>query len=223
MPLPGTVGPAVAKKPPHTGGKQSAPHAPPIDSSSRHLDFSKVDVPSEPALNDSPSPNPPKPKKVVFQRGLGEYPKRERKPIQSSFRALHAKPSTNDPSNRREALAQDMTKRLRKPFISNVLPPMSELGISDGSPVELFKNNKGARDLAYNPEHHSRTKHVDHRHFYVRELVENKEIVVPYVKTDDNLETVLCFARQNYERTHGGLSYFIRVCCSLTSGSYVEL
>ena len=63
----------------------------------------------------------------------------------------------------------------------------SELGISDGSPVELFEDNKGARDLAYNPEHHSRTKHIDRRHFYVRELVENKEIVVPYVKTDDNL------------------------------------
>ena len=63
----------------------------------------------------------------------------------------------------------------------------SELGISDGSPVELFEDNKGARDLAYNPEHHSRTKHIDRWHFYVRELVENKEIVVPHVKTDDNL------------------------------------
>ena len=42
-------------------------------------------------------------------------------------------------------------------------------------------------DLAYNPEHHSRSKHIDRRHFYVRELVEMGEIVVPYVRSDDNL------------------------------------
>ena len=62
-----------------------------------------------------------------------------------------------------------------------------ELGIADESPIPLSEDNKGARDLAYNPEHHSRTKHIDRRHFYVREMVENGEIVVPYVNSDDNL------------------------------------
>ena len=63
----------------------------------------------------------------------------------------------------------------------------SELGLIDGEPIELFGDNKGARDLAYNPEHHARTKHIDRRHFYVREMVENGELVVPYVNTDENL------------------------------------
>ena len=63
----------------------------------------------------------------------------------------------------------------------------TEMGIHDESPVELHGDNKGAIDLAYNPEHHSRTKHIDRRHFYVREMVENGEIVVPCVQTDDNL------------------------------------
>ena len=63
----------------------------------------------------------------------------------------------------------------------------SELGLVDGEPIELFGDNKGARDLAYNPEHHARTKHIDRRHFYVREMVENGELVVPYVNTDENL------------------------------------
>ena len=44
-----------------------------------------------------------------------------------------------------------------------------------------------ARDLAYNPEHHEKTKHIERRHFYVRELVENGELIVPYVNTADNL------------------------------------
>ena len=48
-------------------------------------------------------------------------------------------------------------------------------------------DNKGAVDLAYNPEHHQRTKHIERRHFYVREAVERGEIRVPFVRTDDNL------------------------------------
>ena len=34
--------------------------------------------------------------------------------------------------------------------------------------VELKTDNKAARDLAYNPEHHERTKHIERRHFYIR-------------------------------------------------------
>ena len=63
----------------------------------------------------------------------------------------------------------------------------TELGLADESPIKLYGDNKGAIDLAYNPEHHSRTKHIDRRHFYIREMVENNEIVVPYVSTDENL------------------------------------
>ena len=44
-----------------------------------------------------------------------------------------------------------------------------------------------ARDLAYNPEHHEKSKHIERRHFYVRELVENEELVVPFVSTTANM------------------------------------
>ena len=47
-------------------------------------------------------------------------------------------------------------------------------------------DNTGARDLAYNPEHHARTKHIDRRHFYVRELVEDMRITVPFVPSEEN-------------------------------------
>ena len=52
---------------------------------------------------------------------------------------------------------------------------------------ELFVDNTAARDLAYNPQHHDRTKHIARRHFFIRELVENGRIAVPYVKSIDNL------------------------------------
>ena len=51
----------------------------------------------------------------------------------------------------------------------------------------MHVDNTGARDLAYNPQHHERTKHIERRHFYIRELVEMNQIVVPIVKTDDNI------------------------------------
>ena len=62
-----------------------------------------------------------------------------------------------------------------------------ELGVTDDAPLALYGDNQGSIDLAYNPEHHARTKHIDRRHFFIREAVENNEIVVPYVQTDANL------------------------------------
>ena len=62
-----------------------------------------------------------------------------------------------------------------------------ELGLSDEKAATLYLDNKGAIDLAYNPEHHQRTKHIERRHFFVRECVENQTLVVPYVASADNL------------------------------------
>ena len=53
-------------------------------------------------------------------------------------------------------------------------------------PTPLATDNKAARDLAFNPEHHNRTKHVERRHFYVRDMVEKFELTVPFVGTADN-------------------------------------
>ena len=64
---------------------------------------------------------------------------------------------------------------------------MSELEVKQGdSPLNLSTDNTGARDLAYNPEHHQRVKHIERRHFFIRECVENMRINVPYVNTMDN-------------------------------------
>ena len=64
---------------------------------------------------------------------------------------------------------------------------LTEIGLRAPGPIELATDNTAARDLAYNPEHHEKTKHIERRHFYVRELVESGEMVVPYVGTADNL------------------------------------
>ena len=64
---------------------------------------------------------------------------------------------------------------------------LQELGVDIPEPTALALDNRAARDLAYNPEHHERTKHVERRHFYVRECVEDLLITVPFVASHDNL------------------------------------
>ena len=63
----------------------------------------------------------------------------------------------------------------------------TELGLHDGTSIDLHVDNKSAIDVAYNPEHRTAMKHVDRRHFYVRELVENHRLRVPFVATVNNI------------------------------------
>ena len=64
---------------------------------------------------------------------------------------------------------------------------LHELGQHDADPTRLCVDNQAAQDLAYNPEHHKRTKHIERRHFFVRERVESLEISVPFVRSELNM------------------------------------
>ena len=65
---------------------------------------------------------------------------------------------------------------------------ISELGYKESAePVHLSLDNKAAIDSAYNPENHAKTKHIERRHYFIRELVENNRIVVPFVPSEANL------------------------------------
>ena len=68
---------------------------------------------------------------------------------------------------------------------------LKALGEDLDEPSETFTDNIGAKDLAYNPEHHKRSKHIERRHFYVRDMVEAMELRVPHVGTYDNIADIL--------------------------------
>ena len=63
---------------------------------------------------------------------------------------------------------------------------LNELGLSDGS-VRLGMDNQGAIDLSYNPEHHAKTKHIERRHYFIRDMVESHAIHVPFVRSSENM------------------------------------
>ena len=65
---------------------------------------------------------------------------------------------------------------------------VSELGFKDSEePIHLSLDNKAAIDSSYNPENHAKTKHIERRHYFIRELVEANRIVVPFVPSEANL------------------------------------
>eukprot|EP00965_Chrysotila_dentata_P098032 3241594-Pleurochrysis_carterae.AAC.1 len=66
----------------------------------------------------------------------------------------------------------------------------ADLGLPAPEPTALAMDNKPAIDLAYNPEHHQRSKHIDRRHFFVRERVEAHDITIPFVNSTANLADV---------------------------------
>ena len=48
-------------------------------------------------------------------------------------------------------------------------------------------DNQAAIASAYNPENHGKLKHVERRHFFIREAIEDAKICVPFVRSDENL------------------------------------
>ena len=57
--------------------------------------------------------------------------------------------------------------------------------------IQLLGDNQGAISLIKNPEHHSRTKHIDVQYHYVREIAEDDLIEPSYVPTSDMIADIL--------------------------------
>ena len=52
-------------------------------------------------------------------------------------------------------------------------------------------DNQGCIALAKNPKHHSRTKHIDVQHHFIREKIEEEEIYLVYCPTEHMVADVL--------------------------------
>ena len=54
----------------------------------------------------------------------------------------------------------------------------------------VYYDNTSAINISKNPIQHSRTKHIDIRHHFIRELVENKTVVIEHVATENQLADI---------------------------------
>ena len=59
------------------------------------------------------------------------------------------------------------------------------------SPTVIYEDNEGALQLANNPVHHDKTKHINIKHHFIRETVAAKQILVLRVVTKDNVSDLL--------------------------------
>jgi len=66
---------------------------------------------------------------------------------------------------------------------------LKDYGVSQG-PVPLLCDNESAIKIAHNPVQHSRTKHIDIRHHFLRDHVTNGDITLTYVGTNDQLADI---------------------------------
>ncbi|CAM8923229.1 unnamed protein product [Rhodiola kirilowii] len=66
---------------------------------------------------------------------------------------------------------------------------LSEYGVEQKE-MTLYCDNMSAISISKNPVQHSRTKHIDIRHHFIRELVEQKVVNLKHVTTDNQLADI---------------------------------
>ncbi|XP_035713879.1 uncharacterized protein LOC118438167 [Folsomia candida] len=64
---------------------------------------------------------------------------------------------------------------------------LEELGFPQESPTIIHVDNQSAIKLVKNPEMHSRSKHIDVRYHYTRELVSTGQLAIEYVHTSEQI------------------------------------
>ena len=58
------------------------------------------------------------------------------------------------------------------------------------SPTKIFCDSKSAIELTKNLVFHGRSKHIDIKYHFIRDLVQDREIVVDYCKTEEQVADV---------------------------------
>jgi hypothetical protein len=88
-------------------------------------------------------------------------------------------------STESEYIAQLAAKELMwlRAFIGELTTPFAE-------PTVLHCDNQGAIALSKDNKFHTRTKHINIRYHYICEAVENKNILMQYIPTDDNIADI---------------------------------
>ena len=61
----------------------------------------------------------------------------------------------------------------------------------DQGTIVVFCDNTSAINISKNPVLHSRTKHIDIRHHFIRDLVEDKVVSLEYVPTKGQIADIL--------------------------------
>ena len=67
---------------------------------------------------------------------------------------------------------------------------LRELGENVESPTVIYVDNQSAIKISENDTEHDRTKHIDIRHYYIRELIKSGEIKLKWLPTCEQLADI---------------------------------
>jgi hypothetical protein len=68
---------------------------------------------------------------------------------------------------------------------------LGEIGFEQDQATQLYIDNQAAQKLSQNPVFHGRTKHIDVRHHFIRDMVSQNQVKLSYVPTDKNVADLM--------------------------------
>jgi len=68
---------------------------------------------------------------------------------------------------------------------------LKELGCSDLANITIYNDNRGAGLLAHNPIYHSRSKHIDIKHHFVRDILKKHPVNLIHLSSEEMIADVL--------------------------------
>ena len=77
---------------------------------------------------------------------------------------------------------------------------LEQIGFGSGDPTTIYSDNQGAITMGLHPSNKPATRHIDMRRHFLRQHVELKSVVTPYVRTDAMLAD--CMTKQTPRPTH---------------------
>jgi Reverse transcriptase (RNA-dependent DNA polymerase) len=87
---------------------------------------------------------------------------------------------------------------------------MSEVGFLQPKLAQLYGDNTGAITLTKNTKHNTHVKHINIRHHYIRERMDDGDIVVHHIPTSDNLADM--FTKTLGKVMHNRMCVLLRLC-----------
>ena len=64
---------------------------------------------------------------------------------------------------------------------------LTDLRFANVKPMRICTDSQSAMKLAYNPQFHARTKHIDVKHHWIREAISDRRFELTYINTKDQI------------------------------------
>lgn len=66
-----------------------------------------------------------------------------------------------------------------------------ELGFPELAKMVIYNDNQGAGKLAENPVYHSKSKHIDIRYHFIRQVLKERPVKLVYLQTEKMIADIL--------------------------------